>query len=300
MSLPDAEKEKSTAALSSVWAATFLTGLKITVGLWTGSLGILAEAAHSALDLVAAVVTLIAVRAAGRPADADHHYGHGKIENLSAGVEVILLLVTSGWIIEEAVKRLVVGQAHIDASIWAFAVLGVSIVVDITRSRMLQRAAEKHNSQALEADALHFSTDVWSSAVVVAGLVGVRVAAAFPAVAFLAKADAVAALGVAGIVMVVSLKLGYRTVQALLDATPPELTEKVKRAAEGVSGVRDCHAIRIRLSGPQHFVDLHILVDGSLPLDLAHRITEEVETAVQTVLPGADVTVHPEPDKKEG
>jgi cation diffusion facilitator family transporter len=234
------ENEKSVAALNSVMAAFLLTGLKVGVGVWTGSIGILAEAAHSALDFVAALVTYVAVRLAGRPADREHPYGHGKIENLSALVETLLLLVTCGWIIYEAVERLISKRVQVDASIWAFGVLAVSIFVDVTRSRMLKRVAVKHRSQALEADALHFSTDVWSSAVVMVGLVGVKVAEIFPSLEFLSKADAVAALVVAAIVVMVSLDLGVRTVQALLDAAPPGIADKVKAAAENVEGVRNC------------------------------------------------------------
>ena len=193
MSHSNPEHEKSAAALNSVAAAVFLTGIKVVVGLCSGSIGILAEAAHSGLDFIAALVTYIAVRTAGRPADAEHLYGHGKIENLSAMVETLLLLATCGWIIHEALQRLLSNSVQVEASVWAFGVMAVSILVDLSRSRMLKRVAVKHRSQALEADALHFSTDVWSSAVVIIGLIGVRVAAAVPALGFLVKADAVAA-----------------------------------------------------------------------------------------------------------
>ena len=297
MSTPNPEQEKKSAALNSVGAAMFLTALKVLVGLWSGSIGILAEAAHSALDLVAALVTLIAVRAAGKPADAQHHYGHGKIENLSAMIETVLLLTTCGWIISEAIKRLVGKSVHVEASFWAFGVMAVSIVVDVTRSRMLKRVAEKHRSQALEADALHFSTDVWSSAVVILGLLGVRMAAAVPSLAFLVKADAVAALLVAAIVVFVSLELGLRTIQALLDVAPSGMAEKIQTAIKSIEGVHDCHGVRIRHSGPHYFVDLHVLLDGSQTLDAAHKLTEHIEEKVRTLLPDADVTVHPEPWK---
>lgn len=295
MSTPLAEREKAGAALNSVGAAMFLTGLKVVVGLWSGSIGILAEAAHSGLDFVAALITFIAVRAAGRPADAEHPYGHGKIENLSALAETLLLLGTCGWIIHEAVVRLISRNVHVEASAWAFAVMMVSIVVDITRSRMLSRMAAKHRSQALEADALHFSTDVWSSAVVILGLIGVKIAAAVPSLAFLVEADSVAALIVALMVVVVSLRLGVRTIQALIDAAPANMAGKVKTAVEELKGVHDCHAVRIRHSGPRYFVDLHVLLDGSQTLQQAHDLTEEIEQKVRTVLPDADVTVHPEP-----
>jgi cation diffusion facilitator family transporter len=173
--------------------------------------------------------------------------------------------------------------------------MAVSIVVDVTRSRMLNRVARKHRSQALEADALHFSTDVWSSAVVIIGLVGIRVAAAVPSLGFLVKADAIAALLVAVIVVIVSLRLGARTVQALLDAAPDGLAAQVKLAVQGIEGVRDCHAVRIRHSGPNYFVDLHVLLEGSQTLSAAHDLTDQIERTVLGLLPGADVTVHPEP-----
>ncbi|HEY6074066.1 MAG TPA: cation diffusion facilitator family transporter, partial [Anaerolineales bacterium] len=159
MSHTQAQKEKSAAALSSVVAAVGLTSFKITVGLLTNSLGILAEAAHSGLDLVAALMTFFAVRIADKPADREHNFGHGKVENLSALFETVLLLATSAWIIYEAVQRLFYKSVHVEASIWSFIVMGSSIVIDYTRSRILYRAARKYNSQALEADALHFSTD---------------------------------------------------------------------------------------------------------------------------------------------
>src|SRR5579872_5014119 len=161
------EREKQSVALSSLIAAVGLTAFKIAVGTLTGSLGILAEAAHSGLDLVAAGLTLVAVRISGRPADSTHLYGHGKIENLSALGETLLLLATCAWILWEAVHRLLFHQVEIEVTAWSFAVMLTSIVIDISRSRVLARAARKYQSQALEADALHFQTDIWSSAVVV-------------------------------------------------------------------------------------------------------------------------------------
>jgi len=288
-------QEKNSAALNSVGAALLLTSMKVVVGLLTGSLGILAEAAHSALDCVAAIVTCIAVRAASKPADRSHAYGHGKVENLSALIETLLLLATCVWIIHESYLRLTSRQVQVDASFWAFAVMGISIAVDVSRSRMLYRVAAKHRSQALEADALHFSTDIWSSAVVIVGLLGVRLAGWYPNLGYLLKADAVAALVVAAIVVVVSARLGLRTIQALLDSSPPGAADQIKTVVATIPGVFDCHAVRVRHSGPHYFVDLHITVDGEQPLRAAHALTEAVEQAVNKILPEADVTVHPEP-----
>ena len=207
-----ATKEKNRIALTSVIAAVFLTSFKLVIGMLTGSLGILSEALHSGLDLLAALITLFAVRFADKPADSDHNYGHGKIENYSALVETLLLLVTCIWIIYEAVKRLVTGRVEIEVTIWSFIVIFTSIIIDISRSRALYRVARKHNSQALEADALHFSTDIWSSCVVLIGLVG----AAFS----FYSADSIAALIVAMIVLVVSYRLGKRSFDTLIDKAP--------------------------------------------------------------------------------
>ena len=216
----DSDREKMVVALSSVVAAIGLTSMKVVVGLLTGSLGILAEAAHSGLDLVAALLTLFAVRFASRPADASHHYGHGKVENLSAFLEAGLLILTAIWIIYEAIRRLLFHDSHVEITIWAFVVMFVSIVVDATRSRVLLRVARQTGSQALEADALHFSTDIWSSSVVIAGLLVVWLAERFSLPGWLEQADAIAALGVSGIVIWVSARLAKETIDALLDRAP--------------------------------------------------------------------------------
>lgn len=290
-----ATKEKLSAAYSSVVSAIILTGTKFVVGTMTGSLGIIAEAAHSALDLVAAIVTFIALHLASKPADREHTYGHGKIENFSALVETLLLLATCAWIAWESLDRLFFNPKPVDVSIWAFAVVLLSIGIDTWRSRRLMHAAKKHNSQALEADALHFRTDIWSSCVVLLGLVCVRIADAYPSVAWLHKADAVAALGVAAIVVGVSYRLGERTVQNLLDIAPLGAVSQVQKIVEDIPGVVDCHHVRIRHSGPDLFLDLHVSMDGSMTLQAAHDLTELIEEKIQKAFPGADVTVHAEP-----
>jgi len=290
-----ADREKRLVALSSLLAAFLLTGLKGAVGVATNSLGILSEAAHSGLDLVAAGMTFWAVRISGRPADRDHTYGHGKFENLSALFQTLLLLATCVWIVYEAVARLLFHEAvSVDANLWAFLVILLSIVVDISRSRALRKAAIKHNSQALEADALHFSTDVWSSCVVLLGLVGV-LAAGWWKQPWLEKADAVAALGVALIVIWVSVQLGKKSIDALLDRVPIELREEVVRAAAGVQGVQDVTQVRLRRSGPETFTDVTLQVDRSAAFENAHAIADEAEAAVRSVIPNADVVVHVEP-----
>src|SRR5438270_2989412 len=190
--------EKRAAAGTSVIAAVVITGLKMLVGISTGSLGILSEAAHSGLGLIASLLTFFSVGVSDKPADADHQYGHGKIENFSAFVETGLLLLTCAWIIYEAVLRLFFRHIEIEPTIAAFAVMIFSMGVDWWRSRALGRIATKYDSQALEADALHFSTDIWSAGVVVLGL-GLVLAGRTYHVEWLRDSDPIAALFVAGV-----------------------------------------------------------------------------------------------------
>ncbi len=281
------ETEKSTVALSSIAGAFCITGLKIAVGLWTGSLGILSEAAHSGLDLLAAVITYLAVKFSAKPADKTHLYGHGKIESFSALIETALLLLTCFWIITEAIQRLVHGRAEVEVNFWSFFVILLSIAVDISRSRALHRVASKYRSQALEADALHFGTDVWSSGVVLFGLLLTLLK--------IPVADSIAALIVAVIVIGVSLSLGKRTVDELLDRAPAGIEEKVKRTAEGLEGVQSVGNVRVRNSGPKTFVDLTLHLKRTLPFETANTLVHAAEKEIQKILPNADVIIHPEP-----
>ncbi len=235
----------------------------------------------------------------GKPADEEHRYGHGKIENLSALFETVLLLITAVWIIYEAIQRLFFKKVVVEISFWAFLVMAVSIAIDFTRSRVLYRAAKAHNSQALEADALHFSTDIWSSSVVILGLVCLSISKAVPSLGFLEKADSIAASIVALIVVYVSLQMGTRTVRGLLDTAPEGLAESIKTAVEATPGVSDCHNLRLRYSGPRLFVDAHVLVDGNQTLNDAHALTDQIEQAICQIVPDADVTVHPEPIEEQ-
>jgi len=295
----NAQKEKLSAALSSVLGAIGLTSFKIVVGILTNSLGILAEAAHSALDLVAALMTFFAVRVSDKPADIKHQFGHGKIENMSALFETMLLLLTSAWIIYEAVQRLFFKTIHVEISIWSFIVMGTSIIIDYSRSRMLYRVAKKYNSQALEADALHFSTDIWSSSVVIVGLAGVWMAGRISGLEWMVQADAVAAMVVALIVIYVSIELGWRTITALLDTAPKELPEKIRLAVSAIPGVANCHQLRMRPSGAYWFIDLHVAMDGDRSLADTHAATEIIEGEIKKLVPYADVTVHVEPSEQE-
>jgi cation diffusion facilitator family transporter len=290
-----ARDEKTSVALWSVFAAVLLTVTKAGIGVWTGSLGILAEAAHSGLDLIAAVITFGAVRISDKPADESHPYGHGKVENLSALAETLLLLITCVWIIYEAINRLFFKEVHIDANLWAFGVVALSIIIDVNRSKALRRVAEKYDSQALEADALHFSTDIWSSAVVLVGLFLVKISEWVGGLTALANADAIAALGVALLVIYVSLQLGKRSVDVLLDTAPAGVAEQIREQVEQLEGVSACQQVRVRRAGAGSFMDIFLEIDGDASFERAHEITARVEEVVHKLVPRADVVVHYEP-----
>ncbi len=285
------QSEKRSVALNSVFAAVAITSLKIVVGISTGSLGILSEAAHSGLDLVAAVITYFSVRVSDKPADAIHQYGHGKFENFSAFIETALLLATCIWIVYEAVKRLFFHSVEIEPSIWAFAVMATSIIVDFWRSRCLKRIAERYDSQALLADALHFSTDIWSSAVVILGLVLVLAGRTY-SVPWLAKADPVAALIVACLVVYVSWRLARQTIDALLDSAPAGVRSKIIDTVSRVDGVLEIDRVRIRRGGSSYFADVSIAMSRNVTFQKSEQVANEVSSGIRELLPGADVVVN--------
>jgi cation diffusion facilitator family transporter len=273
--------EKKRVALSSVIAAIFLTMMKLTVGIFSGSLGILSEAAHSALDLGAAIITFFAVKISDKPADKEHNYGHGKVESFSALIETLLLLVTCGWIIHEAVARLFYGKSiDITNTYWGMVIIVISIFIDISRSRALKKAADKYGSQALAADALHFSSDVLSSIVVLIGLICVTIGNAFK-LSFLNYADPVAALGVSVLVIVISFKLGKQTIEVLLDTAPKGMLSNVLHEVNQVKGVLDVANVRVRASGPRVFIDLNIGINRNESHRVVHSIADEVREKLE-------------------
>ncbi|HEY1730172.1 MAG TPA: cation-efflux pump [Terriglobales bacterium] len=285
------QREKKAVALNSIFAAVFITLMKVVVGIATGSLGILSEAAHSGLDLVAAAVTYFSVRVSDKPADAEHQYGHGKIESFSAFVETGLLLLTCVWIVYEAGKRLFFQSVEIEPTVWAFVVMGISIVVDSWRSRRLRRIADKYDSQALQADALHFSTDIWSSSVVILGLALVMVGRKYE-VHWLAKADPVAALFVACIVVYVSSRLALQTVDTLLDAAPAGVRNRIIEEVRRVHGVLEVDRVRIRRSGSRYFADVSIAMSRNVTFQKSEQVANEVSSQIRGLLPDADVVVN--------
>ena len=284
------EKEKIRVAQLSVVAAVFLTVSKIIVGVLTGSLGILSEALHSGLDLIATVITWVSVRISDKPADKQHQYGHGKVENVSALMETLLLLIACVWIIYEATQRLATGNPDIEVNVWAYIVVTTSIAVDISRSRALSRVANKYNSQALEADALHFSTDIWSSAVVLLGLICAQFGFFF--------ADSVAALIVALIVVVVSCRLGKKAMDALLDRAPEETVRKVELMLAEFPEIKRFHSLKIRTAGADTFIKVNIHLDPSLSLYEVHIICDRIEKTIASRIIRSETFLHAEPQER--
>lgn len=289
---------KKKAALLGIGSAAVLLALKSFLTVRTGSLGVLSEALHSGLDLVAAVITYVSVRLSDAPADEKHPYGHGKFENFSAFVETGLLLLTALYIIYEAFARLLFRSVHIQPSVTAVVVLLVALMIDVTRAKALTRAAEKFRSEALEADALHFTTDVWSTMVVIAGILLVWAGESW-GVPWLEYADSFAALGVAGVVIRVGWQLGKRTLDALLDVAPEGLQRRIRESVTQMDGVLEAERVRVRRAGNRHFVDITVTVPRSTSLERVHALTDAIEARVGEIVP-ADVMVHVEPRAPEG
>ena len=291
-------REKKRAALLSVASALALVSLKTFLVIRTDSLGVLSEALHSGLDLVAAIITFLSVRVSDAPADERHPYGHGKFENFSAFVETGLLLLTALYIIYEAFMRLFFLSVHIAPSITAIVVLLFALAIDVTRARALSRVAKKFSSDALEADALHFSTDVWSTVVVIFG-VGLVWAGEAWNMPYLIYADAIAGLAVAGVILWVGSQLGRRTVDALLDAAPEGLQQEIARAIARMDGVLDVDRVRVRRAGNHHFVDATVSVARTASLEQVHELSDAIEKRVGEIVP-SDVMVHAEPRAPQG
>jgi cation diffusion facilitator family transporter len=291
-------REKKRAALLSVGSAALLVSLKAFLVLRTGSLGVLSEALHSGLDLLAAIITFLSVRMSDLPADEKHPYGHGKVENFSAFVETGLLILTAVYIVYEAFNRLFFRAVHIQPSVTALLVLFCALAIDLTRARALSNVAKKHSSEALEADALHFATDVWSTTVVIAGIALVWAGEAWN-LPWLVYADALAGLAVAGVILWVGSRLGRRTLDALLDAAPEGLQQEIARAVGRMEGVLDVDRVRVRRAGNRHFVDATVSVARTASLEQVHALSDAIEKRIGEIVP-SDVMVHAEPRAPQG
>ncbi len=274
---------KEKAALGSIAASVVITLGKGAAGLATGSLALISDAAHSLLDVFATIFTWLAVRAAGKPADAEHQYGHGKVESLAALAETAFLFLLSGAVAYEGVRRLSTGETEFSFHWSAVAVLLASIVIDAWRWYVLAKVARETSSQALAADALHFSSDLINS---------VLVLVAFGAAAFgYPQADAFVAIGVAVFIAVAGFNIARRTVETLLDAAPSGVAESIRSAAEGVPGVVDVEAVRVRSSGTHLFADIEIAVPRMMAVDRLDAIKRRIADAVHENHADAIVTV---------
>jgi cation diffusion facilitator family transporter len=272
-------------ARSSIAISAGLTLFKLAVGFSTNSLGILSDAMHSGLDIIAAFMTLYAIRMVMRPPDFRYNYGYAKVESMSSLAEIILLFIVAGWIFYEGIDRILFKSIEPEITILSFAIMLGSMGVDFERSRVLYRTARKFGSQALEADALHFRTDMISSAIIIVGL----------ALVFLyhvPNADAYAAIVVAAMIIYTSLGLGRRTLDVLLDRAPKGAYQRVVETVSGLEGVNRAHDIRVRKMGSETLVDMHIEVPRTLTHDKAHRVATAVEDKVRNALPNSDVLVH--------
>jgi cation diffusion facilitator family transporter len=276
--------DKEKVALGSIAASAGLTVGKALVGLATGSLALLSEAGHSLIDLAATVMTYFAVRISNKPADDEHHYGHGKVESIAALAETALLFVLSGIVVYAAAGRLLTASEHrVEATLWSFVVILISIVVDFLRARVLYRVAAKTSSEALEADALHFGSDMWSSIAVLVGLGGV---------AFGFKwADSAAAVIVALFVCLAGWRLGSRTLNTLTDTAPAGAADRIVAAAKKIKGVVAIDSVRARTVGATLFVDLSVGVSRTLPLDRVAILRMEIIAAIRKIMPRAEVNV---------
>jgi cation diffusion facilitator family transporter len=278
-------EQKVRVAITSIIASASLTVLKFVIGFSTNSLGILSESMHSGLDFIAALMTFYAVRIVMRPPDLRYTYGYAKFESVVSLAEIILLFAVAGWVFYEGIERILFKNIQPEITVFSFVIMFVSIGVDFGRSRALYKTARKFGSQALEADALHFKTDMFSSTIVVVGL--------FLVLLFgIPNADAYAAITVAGMIIYTSLGLGRRTLDVLLDKAPKGAYHQVLERVSGLEGVNRPHDIRIRKMGSETFVDMHIEVPRTFTHDRAHRVATAVEEKVRQVLPNSDVLVH--------
>ncbi|HMK91045.1 MAG TPA: cation diffusion facilitator family transporter [Methylocystis sp.] len=284
---PSGASRKQAAALASIAASAMLALAKLAAGLFSGSLALLSEAGHAGVDTGATILTYFAVREGGKPADEEHHYGHGKIESLAALVETGLLFGLALLVVGEAVRRFSERADEVDAGWPVFAVLGVSIVVDFVRSRQLSKVAREEGSDALAADALHFASDLISSLLVLLGLAATRFG-------FL-QGDALAAFGVALFIAVAGYRLGRRTIDTLLDAAPQELVPHFRDLIGRVPGVIDLESLRLRQVGHEVIGEASIAVSRALSVEQAARIEAAVQRAILSDQPRAKITVNSTP-----
>ncbi|HMS64323.1 MAG TPA: cation-efflux pump [Ignavibacteria bacterium] len=276
-------------ALQSLYAAVGITIIKILAAYFSGSLGVLSEVFNSGIDIFVCLVTIISIKYSSRPPDKDHNYGHEKVENFSALLQVLILFVTCAYIIYEAFNRLFVNtDKEVNISIWIFLALIFSIFIDIYRAKALKKIAAETKSNALEADALHFSSDILSSGVVIIGLL-------LTYFNISKTADTIAALIVTLIIISLGYKLSKKSVDALMDRVPAGLYDKIKYETLLIKGVEGIKSFRIRSSGSIIYIDMVILISRLVPFSKAHDIMDNVEKKINGITTNADIVIHSEP-----
>jgi cation diffusion facilitator family transporter len=285
---------KRRVALHSMIAAAAMTLLKLAAGLLSGSLGVLSDAAHSALDLVGVTLTFFSVRVSDKPADEDHTYGHGKIENLSAFGEAGLMAVSCAWLVWEAMQRIVVHPVALHHSVWPVLVLLTSIGVDYWRSRRLKAVAERTGSPALATDAFHFASDIWSTLAVLLGL-GASWSGTHLGIGWLRYADPVAAMVVSLMILRMTLYLGRETVAVLMDEVPAETRQLLIDEVSKVEGVLEVEQARVRRAGSIYFADLTLALPRQNTFEHTGELVRAATEAVHRALPTADVVIHTVP-----
>jgi len=280
--------------LNSMLAAALMTVLKLVTGILSGSLGVLSDAAHSGLDLVGAAMTFFSVRVSDLPADEDHTYGHGKIENLSTIGEVILMAASSVWIVYEALTRIFIHTVELRHSVWPVLVVLTSIGVDFWRSRRLREVALRTGSPALATDAFHFASDIWSSVAVLLGLAASWVGTQF-GIPWLDYADPLAAIVVSVLILRLTFILGHEAVGVLMDRIPAETRRTIMQDVAQVPGVIAIEQARVRRAGPNYFADMTLALPRRYTFEHTDALVEAARSAVHRTLPDADVVIHTVP-----
>jgi len=293
-SLAGISRQKRRVARQSMLAAAVMTLLKLAAGLVAGSLGVLSDAAHSGLDMLGAALTYFSVQVSDKPADEDHTYGHGKFENLSAFGEVLLMAASCAWIVWEAILRILRRAVEVRHPLWPVLVLVASIGVDFWRSRQLRAVAARTGSPALATDAFHFSSDIWASLAVLAGLAANWIGARF-GIAILRYADPVAALLVSLMILRLTLHLGHEAVSVLSDEVPAETRRSMIAEVERVPGVLAVEQARVRRAGANYFADLTLALPRRFTFEHADELVRKATEAVHRALPKADVVIHTVP-----
>lgn len=286
--------EKQRVARHSMAAAAVMTLLKLVAGLFSGSLGVLSDAAHSGLDLVASALTYFSVQLSDKPADEDHTYGHGKFENLSAFFEAGLMAVSCAWIVGEAVRRILYHEVNLHHSVWPILVLLASVGVDFWRSRQLRAVARRTGSPALATDAFHFASDIWATLAVLAGFAATWLGAHF-GVPALHYADPCAAMVVSLMILRMTVRVGHEAVDVLMDQVPAETRRRLLREVEQVEGVLAVERARVRRAGAGYFADLTLALPRGYTFEHTGDLVEAATQAVHRALPQADVVIHTVP-----